>query len=223
MKSRFKRSLSYGRVGSDFGPGPDLLHDQGEVEEEGVVVAAGVGLKANGEAVLGEAGRDGDGGVAGEVGGDCEGAGVVGADSDFADDVRHGTLRIERLHWAGGAEDDVGPLEEVGHRFVHLDAELVEICRHRGVAVQTIKSLTVGPWGDKERITRTWYEALTEQADVDLAVHWVLGHEEVFLNSSSDLGLLEKIVDAAERYAGPPARADIEAMMSRTAMSPLFK
>ena len=102
-------------------------------------------------------------------------------------------------------------------------AELVEICRHRGVAVQTIKSLTVGPWGDKERITRTWYEALTEQADVDLAVHWVLGHEEVFLNSSSDLGLLEKIVDAAERYAGPPARADIEAMMSRTTMSPLFK
>ena len=101
-------------------------------------------------------------------------------------------------------------------------AELVEMCRQRGVAVQTIKSLAVGDWGEKERTTRTWYEALSEQADVDLAVHWVLGHEEVFLNSSSDLGLLEKIVDAAERYEGSPAGADIEAMASRTAMSPLF-
>ncbi len=101
-------------------------------------------------------------------------------------------------------------------------AELVEMCRNRSVAVQTIKSLAIGDWGEKERTTRTWYEALSEQADVDLAVHWVLGHEEVFLNSSSDLGLLEKIVDAVERYEGSPAGADIEAMASRTAMSPLF-
>jgi len=101
-------------------------------------------------------------------------------------------------------------------------AELVEVCRQRGVAVQTIKSLAVGDWGEKERTTRTWYEALSEQADVDLSVHWVLGHEGVFLNSSSDLGLLEKILDAAERYDVSSAGADMEAMISRTAMSPLF-
>jgi hypothetical protein len=101
-------------------------------------------------------------------------------------------------------------------------AELVDMCRQRGVAIQTIKSLAVGDWGEKERMTRTWYEALSEQSDVDLAVHWVLGQEGVFLNSSSDLGLLEKIVDAAERYEVSPSGADMEAMASRTAMSPLF-
>ena len=101
-------------------------------------------------------------------------------------------------------------------------AELMQACRQRGVAVQTIKSLALGDWGEKPRTTRTWYEALSEQADVDLAVHWVLGHEGVFLNSSSDLGLLEKILDAAERYEVSPAGADMEAMISRTAMSPLF-
>jgi len=99
---------------------------------------------------------------------------------------------------------------------------LTETCRQRGVAMQTIKSLTVGEWGEKERTTRTWYEALSEQSDVDLAVHWVLGHEGAFLNSSSDLGLLEKILDAAERYESPPANAAMEAMVSRAAMSPLF-
>src|SRR5438445_11626327 len=96
------------------------------------------------------------------------------------------------------------------------------MCRQRGVAVQTIKSLAVGDWGEKVRTTRTWYEALSEQADVDLAVHWVLGHEDGFLNSSSDLGLLEKIVDAAERYEGSPAGAGTEGPACRTGMSPPF-
>jgi len=99
---------------------------------------------------------------------------------------------------------------------------LAETCRQRNVAMQTIKSLTLGPWGDKERTTRTWYEALTEQADVDRAVHWVLGHEGAFLNSSSDLGLLEKILDASERYQSPPPASEMEAMVTRAAMSPLF-
>jgi predicted aldo/keto reductase-like oxidoreductase len=101
-------------------------------------------------------------------------------------------------------------------------AELIEVCRQRGVAVQTIKSLAVGGWAEKERTTRTWYEALSEQADVDLAVHWVLGHEGVFVNSSSDLGLLEKIIHAADRYEVSPAGPQMEAMVYRTAMSPLF-
>jgi aryl-alcohol dehydrogenase-like predicted oxidoreductase len=102
-------------------------------------------------------------------------------------------------------------------------AALRETCRERGVAFQTIKSLTVGPWGESaERATRTWYEALTEQPDIDLAVHWVLGHEGVFLNSSSDIGLLEKILDAAERYERPPGDADMEAMVERASMTPLF-
>ena len=82
---------------------------------------------------------------------------------------------------------------------------LAETCRQRGVAMQTIKSLAVGHWGEKTPTTRTWYEALSDQADIDLSVHWVLGHDGAFLNSSSDLGLLEKILDAAERYQSPPA------------------
>ena len=36
------------------------------------------------------------------------------------------------------------------------------------------------------------------------------------------LDTLEKILDAAERYEVSPAGADMEAMVSRTAMSPLF-
>jgi aryl-alcohol dehydrogenase-like predicted oxidoreductase len=100
--------------------------------------------------------------------------------------------------------------------------KLATTCRQREVAMQTIKSLAAGQWGEKQRTTRTWYEPLSEQADVDRAVHWVLGHEQVFLNSSSDVGLLEKILDAAERYESSPPDAEMEAMVARVAMSPLF-
>ena len=99
---------------------------------------------------------------------------------------------------------------------------LAATCRERDVAMQTIKSLAAGPWGEKERNTTTWYEPIREQADVDRAVHWVLAHEQVFLNSASDLSLLTKVLDAAERYKGPPTDAEMEAMAARLAMSPLF-
>ena len=46
-----------------------MFHDLREVEEEGVFVAAGVGLEADWEAARGATGGDGNDGVAGEVGG----------------------------------------------------------------------------------------------------------------------------------------------------------
>jgi aryl-alcohol dehydrogenase-like predicted oxidoreductase len=100
---------------------------------------------------------------------------------------------------------------------------LTQICREQGVAMQTIKSLAVGAWGEgDQRTTRTWYEALTEQPDIDLAVHWVLGHEGMFLNTASDIGLLAKILDATKRYKAPPAEAEMSTLATRAAMSPLF-
>ncbi len=88
--------------------------------------------------------------------------------------------------------------------------------------MQTIKSLAAGHWGEKQRTTRTWYQPLREQADLDRAVHWVLGHDQVFLNSASDMDLLAKVLNAAERFQAPPLDAEMEAMVARAAMSPLF-
>jgi aryl-alcohol dehydrogenase-like predicted oxidoreductase len=99
---------------------------------------------------------------------------------------------------------------------------LAATCRERNVAMQTIKSLTLGPWGEKERTTRTWYEALEDQSDIDRAVHWVLSHPGAFLNSASDIGLLEKTLESAERFSSPPTDAEMQSMVTRTEMSPLF-
>lgn len=99
---------------------------------------------------------------------------------------------------------------------------LAAVCEQRGVAVQTIKSLTLAPWGEKERTTTTWYEPFTEQADIDLAVRWVLGRPGVFLNTASDVTLLPKILDAASRLGERPSEEQMRALAERKGMAPLF-
>ena len=79
-------------------------------------------------------------------------------------------------------------------------SELAAVCAERGVALQTIKAITRGPWGDSQPTANTWYEPLTEQGAIDTAVAWVLGREGVFLNSVGDIHLLPKVIDAAERF-----------------------
>jgi aryl-alcohol dehydrogenase-like predicted oxidoreductase len=100
--------------------------------------------------------------------------------------------------------------------------ELLVECRDRGVAIQTIKSLTKGPWGEKQHTTTTWYEPFEEQADIDRAVSWILGQGTIFLNTSSDVRLLQKILDAANRSLPKPGDTEMEEMAQRTHMSRLF-
>ena len=95
-------------------------------------------------------------------------------------------------------------------------------CRERGVAVQTIKGIARGPWGSKEHTAGTWYEPLVEQAEIDLAVHWVLGRPGVFLNSAGDLALLPRVLAAAERFDERPDEAVMARLLSERRLSSLF-
>jgi len=100
---------------------------------------------------------------------------------------------------------------------------LAAICRERGIAMQTIKAITLAPWGDRPQTTSTWYEPLREQGPIDLAVHWVLGREGVFLNTASDINLLPMILDAAERFDGArPTDSAMQELVDSLRMEPLF-
>ncbi len=96
--------------------------------------------------------------------------------------------------------------------------ELRELCRSKGIAVQTIKSIARSPWDGEPKTRSTWYRPLEEQADVDRAVHWLLGHEELFLCSVGDVDLLPKVLDAAERFTIPPSNEQMEEMRRRLDM-----
>lgn len=99
---------------------------------------------------------------------------------------------------------------------------LLQVCEQRQVAVQTIKAIVRAPWGERPQAGPTWYEPLQEQSEIDLAVHWVLGRRQVFLNTVGDVTLIPKVLDAAERFGAGPAEAAMAAQLERMRMSNLF-
>jgi len=100
--------------------------------------------------------------------------------------------------------------------------ELLAMCRDRGVAVQTIKSLTKGPWGEKTHTAETWYEPFEDQSDINRAVSWILGQGTIFLNTTGDVRLLPKVLEAAILNLPKPGDDEMEEMAKRTHMSRLF-
>jgi predicted aldo/keto reductase-like oxidoreductase len=115
------------------------------------------------------------------------------------------------------------PLYQMPEYRADFDA-LVNICKMKNVAVQTIKSICRRPWGDQERFASCWYEPLNEQPAVEKAVHWVLGQPAgVFLNTVGDIHMLPKVLDAASTFSGQaPVDGAMQQMMDDYEMIPLW-
>ncbi len=75
---------------------------------------------------------------------------------------------------------------------------LTAMCAERQVAVQTIKSIARGPWGDKAQNRATWYEPFDNQVDINRVVQWALERPSVFLNTAGDVDLLPMVLNAAQ-------------------------
>ncbi len=99
---------------------------------------------------------------------------------------------------------------------------LLAVAQSRGIAVQIIKSITRAPWGDHTHTRSTWYEPLEDQADIDLAVHWVFGHPGVFLNTAGDIHVMPRVLDAANRFQTAPSEEAMQDLLTRKDMSSLF-
>lgn len=143
----------------------------------------------------------------------------------------HG-LSIAAMHRRSLAEFDFDsvllPYNYVTYQDQKYQADfeaLLKIAREKNVAVQTIKSIARRPWGLQATHTaNTWYEPLTEQADIDLAVQWVLSNPQVFLNTAGDVHLLPKVLEAAVRADDnlPQTEIKIGELVADREMTPLF-
>jgi aryl-alcohol dehydrogenase-like predicted oxidoreductase len=102
-------------------------------------------------------------------------------------------------------------------RYAAAFDELVALCDERGVAVQTIKSLSKGRW-QGEATAAPWYEPVTAADEISAAVAWTLARPGIFLNTTSDVRLLPHVLAAA---AAPGARPSDE-RMAELGMRPLF-
>lgn len=101
--------------------------------------------------------------------------------------------------------------------------DLLTVCRTRGTAVQTIKAVVQTPWGECPKTHNTWYKPMTDQAEIDLAVHWVLAQEGLFLNTAADIRTLRQTLEAATRFSKAPEVSEMQAQLARLDMKPLFE
>jgi aryl-alcohol dehydrogenase-like predicted oxidoreductase len=141
----------------------------------------------------------------------------------------HGT-RVARMHLRSLERFDFASVLLPYNFSMMQDVEyaeqfesLLQVCRKRGVAVQTIKSIARRRWeeGATPRTT-TWYEPLEDQGDIDRAVHFALGKPGVFVNTASDLSLLPRMIEAARRFEQAPEEEALRADARRLAIAPLF-
>ncbi len=107
-------------------------------------------------------------------------------------------------------------------RYAETFETLAAVCAERNVALQTIKSLARRGWDGRTATAATWYEPLREQADIDPAVHWVLGRPEAFLLTTGDVEILPRLLDAAERFQHRPPDSEMAEFASRTESEALF-
>jgi aryl-alcohol dehydrogenase-like predicted oxidoreductase len=99
---------------------------------------------------------------------------------------------------------------------------LLALCRERGVAVQTIKSVARRRWVGEGTRRFSWYEPLRDPEALRRAVHFVLARPGLFLNTSSDATLLRPILEAASEAAPAPAPEAMRADVARLGIEPLF-
>lgn len=100
--------------------------------------------------------------------------------------------------------------------------ELRGICAERAVAVQTIKSIARRRWQDDSAPHRSWYEPLTDGEAIGRAVRFVLGEEDLFLNTTSDAQLLPAVLDAAEGALDRPTDEELRDDQESFGITPLF-
>jgi aryl-alcohol dehydrogenase-like predicted oxidoreductase len=99
---------------------------------------------------------------------------------------------------------------------------LIELCVERDVAMQTIKSIARGRWSGSREGKFSWYEPLRDEEAIGRAVRYVLGNDQLFVNSSSDASLLPAILAAAEGDLMPPTADELRADIDTHGITSLF-
>jgi aryl-alcohol dehydrogenase-like predicted oxidoreductase len=98
------------------------------------------------------------------------------------------------------------------------DAEaLLAEAERRDVGVMAIKAVAARPWGERPHSATTWYEAYTEEDEIDRAVRFVLSTPGVHaLCTPSDPDIAATVIAAAARYR-PMSEAERDDAMRRVA------
>ncbi len=100
---------------------------------------------------------------------------------------------------------------------------LVDMCKGRNVAVQTMKCIARTPCRGRSKTYNTYfYEPLEAQEAIDRSVHWSLGLSNSFLITAGDLHFLPMMLDAACRFETRPTDTQMDALAESFDLQTVF-
>jgi len=110
------------------------------------------------------------------------------------------------------------------HRGYPLDFNnILDLCRKKNIAVQTIKAVARGPYAAGMKKTHTpWYQPLEDQESIQKSVDWVLSFKDIFLNSVGDVNILPMVLEAASKLGERPSDKDMNAMSEKMGLASIF-
>lgn len=100
---------------------------------------------------------------------------------------------------------------------------LLRECAAQDVGIMTIKSITKGPWGEKQKTRATWYEPFEEKDEIQAAVNFVLSQRVTGLCTAGDIELLPLILQACEDYMELTGTEQDQAIARGRELVPLFE
>ena len=100
--------------------------------------------------------------------------------------------------------------------------KLIQVCKAKDVGTMVIKTITKGPWGEKEQTATTWYEPFDEQEQIQEAVNFALSYEVTGLCTAGDVRILPMVLEACEKFTPLDTAQMNEMIESGSQYEPLF-
>jgi aryl-alcohol dehydrogenase-like predicted oxidoreductase len=79
--------------------------------------------------------------------------------------------------------------------------ELIATCTAKDVGMMIIKSVTKGPWGEKQHTATTWYEPFDKMDEIQKGVNFVLSYDVTGLCTAGDTRVLPLVIKACQNFS----------------------
>lgn len=100
--------------------------------------------------------------------------------------------------------------------------ELMAVCREKRVGAMVIKTITKGPWGDKNHTATTWYEPFEQSEEIRRAVNFALSYPVTGLCTAGDTRILPLVLEACQQFSPMDEAAREVLIASGRDFEPLF-
>jgi len=100
--------------------------------------------------------------------------------------------------------------------------ELIATCKAKDVGVMIIKSVTKGPWGEKQHTATTWYEPFDKIDEIQKGVNFALSYDVTGICTAGDTRVMPLVIQACQNFSRLN-KAEMEGMIkSGREYEPLF-